>query len=88
MATRSGGDVVEVDPEKEPSQGEALIFTNGGGFLVKGSMLEIAQRLAAEEWPTFELADSGDKVIIRSAQVIALRGGTRPRRGHIGFTPG
>lgn len=76
---------VEVDAEKQPSEGEALIFTLGGGFLVKGSMLEVAQRLAMEDWPSFELAESGDKIIIRSAQVVALRGGTKARKGHIGF---
>lgn len=77
---------VAVDAEKQPSEGEVLVFTLGGGFLVRGSMLEVAQRLAAEEWPSFELAETGDKVIIRSAQVVALRGGTKPHRGTIGFT--
>lgn len=78
---------MEVDTEKQPAEGEVFVFTAGGGFVVKGSMLEVAQRLAVEEWPSFELAESGDKVIIRSAQVVALRGGTRARRGTIGFAP-
>ncbi|MBV9281479.1 MAG: hypothetical protein JOZ41_15475 [Chloroflexi bacterium] len=80
--------MVEVDLGKQPSEGEVLIFTVGGAFLVKGSMLEVAQRLAAEEWPTFELAESEDRVIIRSGQVVALRGGTKSsRKGAIGFAP-
>lgn len=76
---------MDVDMDKEPGEGEVMIFTNGGGFFVKGSMLEAAQRLSAEEWPTFELAESGDKIIIRSQQVVALRGGSKTRRGTIGF---
>lgn len=78
-------DAVEVDLTREPSEGEVLVFTLGGGFVVKGSMLEVAQRFAAEDWPTFELAETGDKVIIRSSQVVALRGGARQHRGSIGF---
>jgi hypothetical protein len=81
----SGGVLVEVDLTKEPSAGEVLVFTVGGGFVVKGSLLDIAKRLAAEEWPVLELAESEDKIIIRSEQVIALRGGNRQRRGGIGF---
>lgn len=77
--------MVEVEVDKEAYEGETMIITLGGAFVVKGSMLEIAQRLAAEEWPTFELAESGDKVIIRSSQAVAVRGGTKTRRGHIGF---
>jgi len=76
---------VAVDAGKEPSEGEVLVFTLGGGFLVRGRMLEVAQRLAAEEWPPFELAETGDKIIIRSSQVVALREGTKPRKGTIGF---
>jgi hypothetical protein len=76
---------VEVDLTKEPSAGEVLVFTQGGGFLVKGSMHDVAQRLAAEEWPTFELAESEDKVVIRSVQVVALREGKRRHKGAIGF---
>ena len=76
---------MEVDLSKEPSAGEVLVFTQGGGFLVKGTMLEIAQRLAVEEWPSFELAESDDKVIIRAAQVVALREGKRRQKGSIGF---
>jgi hypothetical protein len=80
--------VVEVDAEKEPSEGEVLIFAVSGGFLVKGTILETAKKLAAEEWPSFELAESGDTIIIRSSQVVAVRGGTKTtRRGHIGFVP-
>jgi hypothetical protein len=80
--------VVEVTTDKEPAEGEVMVFTAGGAFLVKGSMLEVAQRLEGEGWPTFELAESGDKVIIQSAQVVAIRGGVKPRRGSIGFTHG
>lgn len=76
---------MEVDLSREPSEGEVLIFTIGGGFVVKGSLLEIAKRLAAEEWPVLELAETEDKIIIRSEQVVALRGGTKPHRGSIGF---
>lgn len=76
---------MEVDLTKEPSAGEVLVFTQGGGFLVKGSMHDVAQRLAAEEWPTFELAESEDKVVIRSVQVVALREGKRRHKGAIGF---
>jgi len=77
---------VEVDAEKPPAEGEVMVFTIGGGFVVKGTVHDAAQRFAAEEWPTFELAESGDRVIIRSSQVVALRGGTRTKRGSIGFT--
>lgn len=76
---------MEVDLNKEPSVGEVLVFTQGGGFLVKGSMHEVTQRLAAEEWPTFELAETEDKVVIRSGQVVALREGKRRHKGTIGF---
>jgi hypothetical protein len=88
QAADSGGHGVEVDLEKEPSEGEVFIYTiGGGGFVVKGTMLEAAQRLAVEEWPSFELAESGDKIILRSSQVVALRGGTSRRaKGTIGFT--
>lgn len=77
---------MEVDLSRQPSEGEVLVFTVGGAFLVKGSMPEAAKRFAAEEWPIFELAESNDKIIIRSTQVIAIREGSRPaRRGAIGF---
>jgi hypothetical protein len=76
---------LEVDLNKEPSAGEVLVFTQGGGFLVKGSVQDVAQRLAAEEWPTFELAESEDHVVIRSTQVVALREGKRRPKGTIGF---
>ena len=80
--------MVEVDTDKQPSEGEVLIFTLGGSFFVKGGTPEVLQLLAAEEWPTFELAESGDKVIIRSSQVVALRGGSKgSHRGAIGFVP-
>ena len=79
---------IEVGVDQEPSEGEVLILTLGGAFRVKGSMLEAAQRLAAEEWSTFELAETGDKIIIRSANVAALRGGSKSgRSGPIGFSP-
>lgn len=80
--------MVEVDVDKQPAEGEVLIFALAGGFLVKGTMHDVAQKLAAEEWPTFELAESGDQIIIRSSQVVAIRGGTKSaRKGHIGFVP-
>jgi hypothetical protein len=44
------------------------------------------KRLAAEDWPEFELAESGDTIVIRSSHVVALREGTKPRKGSIGFT--
>jgi hypothetical protein len=78
---------VEIPVEQEPAEGETLIFTLGGGFGVKGSIREVAQRLAAEDWPSFELAESEDTIIIRSSQVVALRGGRAHRRGSIGFVP-
>ena len=79
---------MEVDLTKEPSAGEVLVFTQGGGFLVKGSMHEVTERLVAEDWPTFELVESEDRVVIRSAQVVALREGKRRHKGSIGFVHG
>lgn len=79
---------MEVDLTKEPSAGEVLLFTQGGGFLVKGSVRDVAERLASEEWPTFELAESDDKVVIRSAHVVALREGKKRHKGSIGFVHG
>lgn len=70
---------------EEPSEGEVLIVTLGGAFMVKGTLHDIAQNLRADEWPTFELTESGDHVIIRTAQVVAIRGGTKGRKGSIGF---
>lgn len=78
---------MEVQTDQAPGEGETLIFTLGGGFSVKGSIREVAQRLASEEWPAFELSESADTVIIRSSQVVALRGGTRKNRGSMGFVP-
>jgi hypothetical protein len=78
---------MEVQTDQEPGEGETLIFTLGGGFSVKGSIREVAQRLAAEDWPTFELSESADTVIIRSSQVVALRGGTKRNKGSMGFVP-
>lgn len=80
-----GGSVVEVDLEREPEEGEVLVFTPGGGFSIKGTIAEIVRRFAVEEWPEFELSESGGRVCIRSSQVVALRGGTRPKRSTIGF---
>jgi hypothetical protein len=78
--------MVEVDVTKEPAEGEVMIFTVGGGFVVKGSMPEIVKRLRAEEWAHFELSESNDTIIIRSEQVVALREGKKSRRGSgIGF---
>jgi hypothetical protein len=80
---------VEVDVNKEPAEGEVLVFTVSGGFLVKATMPEATKRFAAEEWPLFELAESNDKIIIRSSQVVALREGSRSKqRGAIGFVHG
>jgi hypothetical protein len=78
---------LEVQADQEPGEGETLIFTLGGGFSVKGSIREVAQRLAAEDWPAFELSESADTVIIRSSQVVALRGGAKSRKGGMGFVP-
>ncbi len=76
---------MEVDLDKTPAEGEVLIFTTGGGFVVKGSVRNVAAKLTAEAWPDFELAESGDSVIIAAGQVVALRGGNRRQRGTIGF---
>lgn len=76
---------MEVNLEKEPSEGETLIFTLAGGFLVKGTQLEAARKLAEEQWCHFDLAESGDRVIVRSEHVVALRGGTKARKTSIGF---
>lgn len=77
---------MEVDVEKQPAEGEIMVFTLGGAFLVKASMPEATKRFAAEDWPIFELAESDDKVIIRSSQVVAIREGKRSgRKGGIGF---
>lgn len=70
---------------EEPSEGEVLVVTLGGAFMVKGSLHDVAQNLRADEWPTFELAESGDHVIIRATQVVAIRGGTKSHKGSIGF---
>jgi len=78
---------VEVEMDKEPAEGEVLVFTTGGGFVVKGSVADVTRRLAAKEWAHFELAESEDTVNVRSSQVVALPGGRKPRRGPIGFTP-
>ena len=78
---------MEVATDQEPGEGETLIFTLGGGFSVKGSIRDVAERLASEDWPSFELSESADTVIIRSSQVVALRGGTRNRKGSMGFVP-
>lgn len=77
---------MEVDLAREPADGEVVVYTIGGGFGVKGTTLEVVERLAAEEWPSFELSESGDKIIIRSSHVLAVRGGGKARRGSIGFT--
>jgi hypothetical protein len=76
---------VEVDLDKTPSADEVLIFTAGGGFSVKGSLEEARKRLVAEDWATFTLSESGGEVVIRSSQVVALRGGAPHKRGSIGF---
>lgn len=78
---------MDVGMENEPGEGEVIIFTAGGGFQVRGTMLEVGQRITGEEWPTFELAETGDKIMIRSDKVVALRGGSKRRRSTIGLTP-
>ena len=78
---------MEVQADQEPGEGETLIFTLGGGFSVKGTVREVAQRLAGDDWPAFELSESADTVIIRSSQVVALRGGTKKNKGSMGFVP-
>jgi hypothetical protein len=77
---------VAVDTENDPTAGEVTLFTTGGNFMVKGSPADAIKKLASEDWPVFELAESGDSVIIRSSQVVAVRGGMKARRGMIGFT--
>lgn len=76
---------MEVDADKQPSEGEVLVYTTGGGFVVKGSVREIADQLSGQDWTELELAESGDRVIVRGSQVIALRPGSKSRRGSIGF---
>ncbi|HZU12591.1 MAG TPA: hypothetical protein VFB58_07100 [Chloroflexota bacterium] len=76
---------MEVDVSKEPAEGQVMVFTAGGGFLVNGSVRDIAEKLNADDWATFQLAESQDKIMIRSAQVVALREGQRGRRHAIGF---
>ena len=76
---------MEVSPDQEPGEGEVLLFTAGGGFSVKGSVHDVVQQLSNEDWPHFELSESGDTVVIRSSQVVAVRGGSTRRRGAIGF---
>ncbi|HLJ66040.1 MAG TPA: hypothetical protein VKX16_01610 [Chloroflexota bacterium] len=76
---------MEVDVSKEPSEGEVFVFTTSGGFVVRGSQREVLERLRDDDWATFELAETGDPVIIRTQHVVALRAGTRAKRGSIGF---
>ena len=76
---------MEIPVTQEPSEGEVLIFTTGGGFVVKGTIQEVAQKLAAEDWCHFELAESEDRVIIQSTHVVGLRGGQKPKHKAIGF---
>jgi hypothetical protein len=78
---------VEVDLEKAPSEGEVLIFTTGGAFLVNGTVRELVAKLNADDWADLVLAESGDHVVLRSSQVVALRPGTKHKRGTIGFIP-
>jgi hypothetical protein len=83
----TGGRLVEVDLDQKPAEDEVLVFTaGGGGFVVKGSVEEVSKSLAESEWSTFELAESGDPIMLRSSQVVAMRGGeSKHRRGAIGF---
>lgn len=76
---------MEVDADRQPAEGEVFIFTTGGGFVVSGALRDVISKLSTEDWPDFELAESGDHVVVRSSQVVALRSGTKSRRGAIGF---
>lgn len=80
-------DIVEVDLEQQPAEGEVMLFTaGGGGFVVKGTFADVARALGDEKWCNFDLAESGDRIMIRSDQVVAVRGATsKHRRGSIGF---
>ena len=78
---------MEVDVDKAPSEGEVLIFTTAGAFLVNGTVRDIVAKLNADEWADLILAESGDQVVLRSGQVVALRPGTKQKRGTIGFVP-
>ena len=78
---------MEVDVDKTPSEGEVLIFTMGGAFLVNGSVRDLVAKLNADEWTDLVLAESGDHVVLRSSQVVALRPGAKHKRGTIGFAP-
>jgi hypothetical protein len=68
-----------------PAEGEVLIATVGGTFMVRGALQDVMKRLSAEEWALFELVEGGDTVAIRSSHVVGLRSGSRHRRGSIGF---
>jgi hypothetical protein len=59
----------------------------GGAFLVNGGTREVLARLNAEAWAEFTLAESGDVVVLKSDQVVALRPGQKHKRGTIGFVP-
>lgn len=76
---------MDVNPDTEPSEGEVLVMTTVGGFVVKGTLPDVSRRLTEEEWAHFELAESGDRVVIRGVQVAALRAGTKARKSGIGF---
>lgn len=78
---------MDVGIEQEPAEGETVVLTDAGGFQVKGSMREVADRIAGEEWVWLELAESGDRIMLRSDKVVALRGGTGKKRSVIGLTP-
>jgi hypothetical protein len=82
-----GGSTLEVDVDKAPSEGEVLIFTLGGAFLVRGALRDIVAKLSADDWTDLELAETGDHVVIRSNHVVALRTGNKSRKGPIGFAP-
>lgn len=76
---------MEVDVERQPNEGEVYVITTGGAFVVRGSVPDVSQKLMMEDWCHLELAESGDQVIVRSSQVVALRGGSKPKRGTMGF---
>ena len=78
---------MDIDVQKTPGEGEVMIFTIAGAFSVKGSIREVMDRLGGEDWATFELSESGDKVTIRTMHVVGLRGGEQRKRAHIGLTP-
>ena len=64
-----------------------LLFTAAGSFKVRATVEETLSRVAAEEWPSFALADGEEQqVVVRSAEVVAVQR-IRGVRGSLGFRP-